>query len=265
MSFGTSLWDGDTANPTSVGVALSGLLNAALRKAGITKRPGITPGVDETDELIAELNRMLGHYNLDGHRIYSSAIVQYSLTASQKVYTIGPGGDMDGVRPNWIASADIIFPTTPQIRYTVRVTTDVLEWESLTVQDIPGAPTWFLYYDRNYDANGLASIYIFPQPPAGYLIELSQWLRLTTTFASISDLVVLPDGYEDLIVNNLAVRAASLYPLEAKIDPLTVILARETLQAVITLNTTMPRIGTEPGLARGDRSEPYPWLTGGIR
>lgn len=266
MSFGSGVWGGGGSGSGSAGVALSTLLAPALRKAGIKKLPGGDPSGDATSELIPELNRMMASFNLDGHKVNVIAIIEYAMTAGQKIYTIGPGGDLAGVRPNYIKTANIIFPTDPQVRQQVYVTSDARDWASLQVQDIPGAPSWALYYDQGYDANGLGKIYVYPQPPADYILELYQWIRFTTTFSGLDDLVVLPDGYEEVIVNNLAIRAASLYPLESKLDPLTIGLARAALKAVRTIAQKPASVTNDSTAAfGGGSSEPYPWLSGGIR
>ena len=242
----TQLWNsgtwGGTLGSGGGGVAtnLAGLLSPALRIAGITKRPGIMPNVDQFTELIPAMNRMIGSWNVDGHKIFTTGITPWTLVASQKIYTIGPGADFDGPRPIYITAANIIFPTSPQVRRPINVYMNEDVWRTIRVQDIPGAPPTDLYYDGSMDENGWGSIYLKPQAPASYILELYTWLALKADFSSVEDAVILPPGYEEAITLNFALRVAQLYPLEAHIDPSVRGDAALALQKIITLNSGSP-------------------------
>jgi len=187
---------------------------------------------------------MLSGWNCDGHKIFQTAITAYPLISNQKIYTIGPGANLDGPRPVNIRNADFIFPTNPLVRRHIRMIDDE-EWSRIGVQDIPGAPPYLLYYDHGYDSNGYGQIYLRGQPPAGYQLELYTWQGLKATFTAVTDAVILPDGYEDAIVTNLALRAGSLYPLDAHLGPLAVQEARSALQALMILNVRIPDLRSE--------------------
>mgnify|MGYP001469285395 CR=1 FL=1 len=244
-TFNNALWNsgtwGGTLGSGGGGVAtnLAGLLTPALRIAGITKRPGIMAGVDQFTELIPAMNRMLASWSVDGHKIFTTSIATYSLVASQKIHTIGPGADFDAPRPLYIKSANILFPTSPVVRRPISIVDDD-QWRTIRVQDIPGAPPTTLYYDSGLDDNGWASIYLKPQAPAGYSLELYTWQALKADFSDVNDAVILPPGYEDAIVYNFALKTASLYPHECKVDPIAHAEAQKTLQALMTLNSNCP-------------------------
>lgn len=235
---------------------LADLLKPALRMAGITKLAGNTPGPDQYGELIPAMNRMLGGWNIDGHRVFTSSIATYPLASSKKIYTIGPTGDFAAPRPAYIKLANFLFPTKPITRRPIHIADDD-EWSRIAVQDISGAPPWVLYYDGGYDANKAGSIFIYPQPPAGYSLELYTWQALPNGFVAVTDIVTLPDGYEDAIVSNFALRVGALYPHEAKISDETRLQARQSLDALIALNSRSPKLFSEAaylgGQARGGR------------
>jgi len=223
---------------------LAGLLKPALRAAGITMRPGITPSPDQYNELIPEVNSMLQSWNCDGHTIFSTQIEQFGLNSGQKEYSIGPGGNFNTTRPMFIKDANLIFPTNPQVRIPLKLV-DSHEWSLIQIQDISSALPWCLYYNPTYGALGRGTIYIAFQPPEGYLLELYTWKLLGAAFASVGDLVILPDGYDDAIKWNLAIRAAALYPTMATISPDVRILARQSLDRLKTLNTVCPPLMSE--------------------
>jgi hypothetical protein len=269
-TFGSGVFGGPGGDGTggSAGVPLSSLLQPMLRMAGITVLPGTTPNVDQYGELVPMVNRLLGSWNCDGHKIFTTSISDpFPLTSGQKIYTIGPGGDFDTDRPMYVKGATVLFPTGPVLRRELRILDDE-EWRAIAIQDIVGAPPYELYYDGGFDENGLASIYLRFQPPDGYSLELYTWQRLQTSFTSAADIAIFPPGYERAIVLNGALEVAALYPLEAKIAPIVPGLAAQALRDLMVLNMRCPKIGTEAGLGGGDYDdEPVGrgWLTGGFK
>ncbi len=223
---------------------LSALIRPALRAAGITKRPGVIPSPDQYNELLTEVNQMLQSYNCNGQTIFATKIEPFELISGKKIYTIGPGGDFNTTRPQFIRDANLVYPTTPNIRTPIKIL-DEHEWSLIAMQDIPNALPWGMFYNPTYGATGRATIYLAFQPPEGYQLELYTWTALDASFSSVNDLFIFPDGYEDAIKWNLALRAAALYPWEAKIDPQVQVLARQSLSRLKILNTKCPTLRSE--------------------
>ncbi len=231
-------------------ITLADILTPSLRMAGITKRPGITPSGDQFGELIPAANRLLASWNCNGHVAFTTAIDQYPLNAGQKIFSIGPGGDFNSARPIYVREANFLFPTNPTLRIPITIYDDD-QWSKVAVQDITGAPTWILYYDGSYDANGRGKIYIVGQPPTGYQLELFTWQALKTDFTATTDAFIFPPGYEEALVTNLAIKAAQLYPLESVIarNPEAMselrIEAQKALRALVVLNSSSPALRSE--------------------
>jgi hypothetical protein len=221
------------------------IINPSLRIAGITTLPGTLPSTDQSTELITAVNRLLGSWNAEGTKIFSQLIQTFSLTAGQKIYTIGPGAQLDttpSMSPIFLTAADFIFPGTPQVRREITIMRTVQEWESIGVQDIAGAPCWFLYFDNGYDSNGYGKVYIAPQPPTGYTLELAYGNQLRTTFSATTDAFIMPPGYERALVYNLAVDAATLYPEFANIRPEAIEIAKKLAREITSMNLRSPAL-----------------------
>ncbi len=229
---------------------LADLLKPALRMAGITQRPGTTPSPDQYGELIPAVNRALQSANCNGHTIFATSIVQYPLVSGQKIYTIGPGGDFPSERPMFIKDANLVFPTTPQLRQRLKLL-DSHEWSLIPMQDIGNSLPWALFYNPTYGPAGRGTIYLAFQPPEGYLLELYTWTLLGASFSAVTELVILPDGYDDFIVTTMAVKAALLSPgySIAATNPQAMRELREeqrrATDAIITLNTKCPTLRSE--------------------
>lgn len=310
---------------------LGDLLKPMLRRAGITQLPGITPSTDQYGELIPEINRMLGQFNLDGHKIFTTSIDRYTLIPNQETYFIGPvftftatltsasivatvtdttglsvgqvlsgtgitaGCKISGIvenisitlsvaatangaqtitvtpdfiapRPNFIYRANLVLTTSsPEVHLPLRILTDA-EWAAKTLPHLLASFPWELYNDGDYPQS---QIYMYGYPNEVNDLELFTWQQLKSSFTAVTDAVIFPPGYEDMIVTRGALRARALYPYDSKlsaeqVDELRRDAATAT-QAVQILNTQCPGFTNEASLlnsASGDgnaKAEFYRW------
>jgi hypothetical protein len=237
--------------PREVG---SGILYPALRKAAVTLGPGRTPSPAQFQDAIDELNRLVGSLNCDRLNIYSIATYKFPLTGA-KSYTMGqdPSGvtvaDFDGPWPIAINRANIIY-SSPEIRRPLAILTD-LQWARIRVQDIPNTIPYALYNDRAYP---LANLYLYPQPVPGYILELYIW-QLVPQFLTITDAVLLPPGYEDALVLNLAVRLVTQFSnnsnVPRQVDPNLYEQARLALMRIESINAPRPTLDLGCGCKSG--------------
>jgi hypothetical protein len=204
---------GGTINPVYVG---RGILYPALRKAAITLGPQRTPSPAQYQDAIEELNRLVGSLSCDRLFIYSKFDALFPLTGAM-TYTIGASADpnivpdFDAPRPQGIEAANVVSPDGA-IRYPLAIATD-LQWAKIGFPNSPGTIPELLYNDRG---SPLSNLFLWGQPVPGYSLELFYW-QLVPQFSSPDDQVLLPPGYEDALVLNLAVRLAPHF--QRLIDP----------------------------------------------
>jgi hypothetical protein len=240
----------------------TGLLYPAFRIAGVTKRPMRVPSPDQSQEAIGIINRMLGSWDIDPLEIYASTIATYNLVADQLSYTIGPSGNFNVTpTPTEITLANIILPGTPPIRRELHIT-DKEGWGALDLQLIPGGIPTTLYPDYTFP---LATLYLYPQAPAGYQIELYT-PQLLPVFAAVTDSVVLPQGYEHAIVQNLAVLLSQQFRSQADMDPDVPRIAGLALAAIESRNAPVPRMTNDAARLNSGRGAGNWnwWRTGGF-
>jgi hypothetical protein len=237
-----SVWGGGAGagggmiNPVYLG---RGILYPALRKAGITLGPQRTPSPAQYQDAIEELNRLVGSLSCDRLFIYSKFDLIFPLTDS-KTYTIGASADpniaadFDAPRPEAIEAANIIMANgQAPLRYPLAIVTD-LQWSKIRLQDIPNTIPEVLYNDRGYP---LSTLFLWGQPMPGCSLELFYW-QLVPQFLTPDDQVLLPPGYEDALVLNLAIRLAPHFqrviPPEVRED------ARLSLMRLESINAPRP-------------------------
>jgi len=233
QAIGSSLWGGPISTTPSGTVSVAMVIRSALRIAGITLRPQRTPSEDQAQEALDQLNAMIGQWNTQSLLIYTKQINAWPLVSNQKTYTIGPGGQFDGDRPQWIDQANLILNSvSPVVRLPLTIWNDE-EWSLIPVQDIGRSLPLGIYNDGAYP---LSTIYVWPQPLTTYALELYTWSAIPL-FSTIGDAVVLPPGYQMAIEYNLAVILAEHYPHESKILPSAYRQAEKALAKIKGLNS----------------------------
>ena len=251
--FNTSPGGGGTSPGTAT--LNSTLLYAALRKAGVQITPRRGPGVSQLADAIDEENRMVSGWRIATLLIASERIDLVNTVGQQQSYTIGkdPTGtltaDWDLDRPNKIVRANLLLPTATdpiqKVRRPISIW-DAQQWAAIQFQAVYSYPEGlFPLFVDTQTSPAFMRAYLKPIPDAAYQIELYSWQRIPQ-FVSAADIVILPDGFEDAVVNNLAVRLAS-YPwtFQRPMDPQVRVDAINSLALIQQFNATPPRLLTE--------------------
>jgi hypothetical protein len=204
------------------------LITSSLRLIG-QLGPGRTAGPSETTTAQEVLNAMLSSWNAQRLAVFEIARDEYTLTAGQSDYEIGPSAaDFDTARPARIAAAG-------RVNDAGELPVTVYRWTGPI--DRAG-----LYYDN---ANPVMGLHVEPTPNAGEVLALYTWRKL----AQVTDLdtaVTLPEGYEDAIRYNLAVRMAPEWSKVPRADVQQ--FARESLAVIKAHNRPSLEMKTDAAL-----------------
>lgn len=150
-------------------------------------------------------NRMIERWNNAPGMIYTVNRNEYTLTPSKQSYTIGTGGDIPLSRPVKIPMVSVIpVSGTPEI--PVNILTDE-EWRSIAVKDTQSAFPTQIWFTGNVPYN---TAYMWPVPTTACKIVLYSWGK-AEAFTSLDDVVIFPQGYEEMFVTNLAIALCSSF------------------------------------------------------
>lgn len=210
-------------------VTLTQLAYQSLRDLGCL-RPGQTTSQDVLNDILYEANQLIDAWLLDRFLVYQLTINEFTLTAGQQFYTIGPNETSNRVisgttffpiqnaRPTRIEYANIILTTvTPVVRQSMEILRDDKQWGRIRVEQIPFAIPLKLFYDHGFDnTNGFGLIYLWPGPQSSYGLEYYTWKQLQS-FASLTTPLNFPPGYQRLMQKNLAVEIAPMMRMYAKV------------------------------------------------
>ena len=220
------------------------LIARAYRLIGV-----LAAGEELKDDLLndglAAFNGMLSSWNLEGLMLYTQERQTFTLTASDGSYTIGPSGDFETERPTRIEAAGII-PAGETTEHPIAVLTRD-KYAAIRDKSTVGTP-YAAYFDGEVPNRNVTII----QPPTSadtLVIYANKALRQVALSAVLEELD-LPDGYEDAIPFNLALRLAG----ENERDP-----SLYVIQTASETKANIKRANMEPLTQKCDSA----FLTGG--
>ncbi len=234
-------------------------LNSALNLSGALG-PGRGANSSQLTVALEAVNAMLGQWSTQRLAVYVITSAEYTLTPGTATYTIGSGGDFDTARPNRIERANLVVGDQ---RYPLELISDQ-KWSAISLPDLTSTLPTHLYEQRTYP---LTTLRLWPAPTAGNKLELFTWQALSR-FASLDATIEWPDGYEEAVKYNLAVRLKTAFPRAlSQSHPaqasLVLQLAREALANIKRLNKLTPELTPDPimGVPRLSGS-PFDWRKG---
>lgn len=201
------------------------------------------------------LNLMIRSWSLQNLTIPVTVREVFDLVALQggptNPYTIGDGGDFDTDRPptqNALQGAGLILTSSdPDVEIPRAIFTDAM-WQAIQIKDLQsggsGVPTG-VYYNPTFP---LGSIYLWPIPSTGDN-DLALYLRKPlVAFPDQTTSVDLPDGVEEAMEYNLAVRLCG--PYSVPMDDDVRAMARSTLAIYKRANYHLRDLSQDPATTK---------------
>lgn len=171
--------------------------------------------VDPTESLNASfaaqglrrLNAMLQTWSAESLMVYTQNREVFPLVVGQQDYTLGPGGNFNTTRPIWFDQASII-PTAsaPTLEIPLKIDSDE-DWQDVSIKSINSTFPLEVHPLGNFPLNTL-QFWPIPTAACSVVLYLPQQLG---AFTSVDDTVLLPPGYEEAIIYNLAARMAPMF------------------------------------------------------
>jgi len=195
------------------------LINNALELIGVLA-PGETATADQATSGLRALNRMLESWSTENLMIYSEVTEDLTLVASQRVYTMGSGGDLNTTRP-----IEILNMTwkdeTPNPDYELPI--EIVPQAQYKYEPTKGTTSNIItkaYVNYGYP---LVSISFYPVPDEANKVSITSNKPLTT-YTSLSTTLSLPEGWLEALEYNLALRVRPSYgvPLDPAIQQIAV-------------------------------------------
>lgn len=232
------------------------LVKGSLRLLGVLAS-GEEPTAAEAEDALNSLNSMIGSWRNERLMAYAVLPKSFPFVAGKKSYTIGPGGDWDTERPARVTKVQLTYTqtgTADPLNLPVAML-DLDQYQRIVVPETASSIPQVCYVDDGFPAR---TIYFYTVPTEVYSVVLFCWVGIET-FATLDDVIELPDGYERALRYGLAVELAPEYGLEPSAT-----VAANAVSARATIKSyNMPCLimGMDRALVRGGGA--FNWLTGG--
>lgn len=204
------------------------ILTDALLELGVID-PTESIGADAAKAAMRSLNRMIESWANEELMIVTKDRLTFALVGGQQSYTIGVGGDFNTTYPVRPGQIDLISVVVNNVEIPIEPLNDE-QWRDVTVKNTPSTFPLQVWASGNYPLNVLN---FWPVPTSPNPLILTVWGQITA-FTSINDDVVLPPGYEEALIYNLAGRLAPSYGVT--VSPVTVSLAQSSKAAIKKMN-----------------------------
>ncbi|QIM51622.1 hypothetical protein [Hydrogenophaga crocea] len=205
------------------------IIKRAMRQIGVLSE-GETPSAQQAADGLSVLNQLMASLGNASQMIYAPSLDQIPLTTNQASYTVGPTGVFVTDRPVEILASS--FLTYQGVSYPL-VPWNLADYNQITVKTIGGIPTGF-YALMEYPN---ITVTFWPLPAQGPMVFNMWSLKQITEFASLTQQVDMPPGYDRTLSMLLAIDLAPEYLVEPSAT-----LVRNTTQARKMLKRTNAQI-----------------------
>jgi hypothetical protein len=151
---------------------------------------------------LRRINSILDKWNVEKTSGYSVNQYEDVLVPTQKLYTIGSGGDFNTDRPVKITYCFV--RDFSNVNHKVEIL-DYQTFHKLQYENINSSYPYYMWYNPKFP---LGEIEFYPTPSTAYTVHFDTFFGFDK-YASGSDTVSLPDGYERYITYSLAIALCS--------------------------------------------------------
>lgn len=246
----------------AITVTLRSLLTGAyLKNQAIGLGDSLPPNLLVQGQVWA--NQMIDGWGLEPGTIPFESREVFALTAGKGgtgtptptsgPYTIGPGGEFDTMRPEWVTNCGLLqLSSSPAVEIPRTLLTD-RAYQAIAIKDL--ASTYFtsVYYNATYPL-GLVALYPVPNTTTNSLVLYSR--QPVQAFTSLDTAYVFPPGYAQVIEDNLAIYLADGLGAAAKLSTTLMRRAAQGLSNLKRANLPGIDMGLDPALTESARR---PW------
>jgi len=205
----------------------------ALKEIGVLGEDE-TPSASMADDALRALNRLMELWSNDQAFAYVANTVSRAMTTAPS-FTIGPTGDVIADRPIDIETATVDLNG---ITYPVKVISNI-EYDSITYKGAFGSYPTYIYY-----AGTMPNGTVYTWPLASNCTLNMRVLNIVNSFATLATTLLMPPGYEEALIKNLAVNIAPQYP-GVVVSPITINAARNSFKALQRTNNVIPLLSVD--------------------
>ena len=229
--------------------------------------PGETPQDNQAQQALRFLNRMVGGWSQQAQLIPVIAREVFDLTADKggpsNPYTIGSGGNLNTAKPanqKSITNAAVLL-TAPDddVEVPLALLTDD-GYAAIAIKELSNSVPTALYYRPTYTTSDLGTINLWPVPDTATNDLVLYIQKALTRFADLSTSYYFPEGVDEALVYNLALRLNG--PVGGRMTATDQQLAVSRFEAMMRANLNLTDVANDAAMFTRNRRTLYNINTG---
>lgn len=176
------------------------LIMDAMREIGVPGAEQETLEPEDGELGLRYINRMVNAFQADRLILYTVTRQIFPLISNQQTLTIGPDGEVDRVRPIWIA-AGMVTPVGDEVQIPLDIYTRA-QWYAEPLKTLTQDWPRGVFYEPT---NPLGTLTFWPIPTTAASVDLAIPEALAVP-ATLDTILAFPPGYDEAWMLNLAKR-----------------------------------------------------------
>ena len=182
------------------------IINGALRLIGVLAE-GETPSGDMSTDALSAMNQMIESWSTERLSVFTTIDQQFTWPANERTRTLGPTGQLVGVRPVLLDPATYFIANDLSFGVTI---INVEQYNSIAQKTNTSTYPQLLYIDAEYPD---ASVYLYPVPTESLEFHFVS-AQVLAEPAVLATTLSFPPGYLRAFRFNLAVELATEFGVE---------------------------------------------------
>ena len=204
------------------------LITDALIDLGVQDPAEAVPA-EKAAQALRVLNRMISGWANEDLMVYTVDRTLFNLVGGQQTYTLGVGGTFNTPYPVRPGQINLVSVVQNNVEIPIEILNDE-QWRDITLKTVSSTFPLQMWANGNYPLNVL---YFWPIPSVVNPLIMTVWGQITA-FADVNAAISLPQGYEEAIVSNLAVKLSPGYGVQP--SPVTIQTAQVSKMRIKTMN-----------------------------
>lgn len=198
-----------------------------------------SPSADQASDAFDSLNDLLSGWSDDQALFYQIVLQNFPLISGQRVYTIGPAGNFNTIRPMSIQNA---YVNWSGVDYSLGLVTRE-QYDQISLKTTQTQIPYVLQYNSGFPQSEI-KLWPIPNDPTAILYIESR--QPFTSFATMTTDANMPPGYERALRYNLAVELMPEYGVN---DP-------KIIRLAAVAKTWLKRVNYDPLILELDTALP---------
>lgn len=173
---------------------------------------GETPAAADAQLALRWFQRQLDAWSAERQTMAIQKVLPFTWPPGESIQSIGPGGDIDAVRPTWLDTLNYINPGSSPAQEVPVALVDPDIFAAIRIKGLQSNYPQQAYYTTDQDTV-LGTLFVWPQPVTD-LDMVAYYPVGVGVPATLDDILLGPPGYQEAYVYQLAERLLTPFAVQ---------------------------------------------------